>query len=101
MKQKVFLGGALASLIFLLAGCTNPEGRFRPPDPIGYAIFELLDRGPHAPAGQPDAIPDSHFVGADSSLSARGYPPSASSVWVDGTWGTTGGRRVWIPAHWQ
>ena len=80
----------------LLAACKNSEGRFRPPDPLGYAIFEALDRGPHNPRGR-----DAEYIGQNEDLSARGYPPSPSSVWVDGTWGTSNGQRVWIPAHWQ
>ena len=88
---------AISSL--LLGGCRNADGRFRPPDPIGYAIFEALDRGPRE-AGAP-GNPDSDYIGDPSNLAVRGHPPSPDSIWVDGTWGTSNGRRVWIPAHWQ
>jgi hypothetical protein len=83
----------------MFVGCTNPDGRFRPPDPIGYAIFEALDRGPRH-SGSPRSS-DADYVGSDDQLSARGHPPSPDSVWVDGTWGSSNGQRVWIPAHWQ
>jgi len=101
MKLCFLARGVCLSSLLLFSGCKNPEGRFRPPDPIGYALFELFDRGPHTPARRSDAIPDSQFVGSDSNLSARGHPPSPDSIWVDGTWGTSNGRRVWIPSHWQ
>jgi hypothetical protein len=101
MKQSPLVAGVCLSSLLLFSGCTNSEGRFRPPDPIGYALFEFFDRGPHPSADRPDRIPDSQFVGRDDDLSARGYPPSRDSTWVDGTWGTSNGRRIWIPAHWQ
>ncbi len=88
---------ALASL--LLPACRNAEGRFRPPDPIGYAIFEALDRGPRE-AGAP-VRPDSDYIGDPGNLAVRGHPPTPESIWVDGTWGTSNGQRIWIPAHWQ
>lgn len=81
----------------ILCGCRNPEGRWRPPDPIGYALFEMIDRGPHAPP--PDRSSDAEYVGVPTP--ERGVPPSQNSVWVDGTWGVSNGRRIWIPAHWQ
>ncbi len=88
-----------ASVLF--SGCTNPEGRLRPPDPIGYAIFEFFDRGPHAPP--PNRIPDADYVDNGTAYGSpqRGLPPSRNSIWVEGTWGVSNGRRVWVPAHWQ
>lgn len=97
--NKRILSGVLCGFVSLLfSSCKNAEGRWRPPDPLGYAIFEALDRGPRTPQGQ--AIPDSQYVD-DGSLAARGHPPSPDSIWVDGTWGMANGRRIWIPAHWQ
>lgn len=84
----------LGLLLTGFAGCKNPEGRFRPPDPLGYAIFEMLDRGPHRP---PPQSADAIYAGEETGPNR----PSPNSVWVDGTWGTSNGRRVWIPAHWQ
>ncbi|MFZ4597250.1 MAG: hypothetical protein ACOYNN_01265 [Terrimicrobiaceae bacterium] len=89
--------GSLFSVL-ILAGCTSPEGRFRPPDPIGYAIFEFFDRGPRNPPASQYSNSDAEYVGNPS---PSGQPPSPNSIWVDGTWGTSNGRRVWIPAHWQ
>ncbi len=99
--RHTFLIGSGLLLCSSLIGCRNAEGRLRPPDPIGYALFEWLDRGPHpATAGRSN---DSDFLeaGPSSATPQRGLPPSPQSVWVDGTWGTSNGQRVWIPAHWQ
>ncbi|MEI6280025.1 MAG: hypothetical protein WCQ16_11695 [Verrucomicrobiae bacterium] len=101
MKSFLLAHGLCLSSLLLFSGCTNSEGRFRPPDPIGYALFELFDRGPHTPAGRTNTDSDAQFVGTDNSPATRGYPPSRDSIWVDGTWGTSNGRRVWVPAHWQ
>lgn len=98
VKKRILLGVMGASSALLMPACKNAEGRWRPPDPLGYAIFEALDRGPRTPQGQ--MIPDSQYVD-DGSLAARGHPPSPNSIWVDGTWGMANGRRIWIPAHWQ
>lgn len=99
MKPSVPSALLLVFSLGISVGCTNPDGRFRPPDPIGYAIFEALDRGPRN-AGGPGSS-DADYIGTDGQLAARGHPPSPDSIWVDGTWGTSNGRRVWIPAHWQ
>lgn len=85
----------------LSVGCTNPEGRFRPPDPIGYAIFEFFDRGPHGPPQNRSSDSDYVDGGLNTASPQRGLPPSRDSIWVEGTWGVSNGRRVWIPAHWQ
>lgn len=99
MTTRLLFAALLLLPIILSVGCTSPDGRFRPPDPIGYAIFEALDRGPRN-AGGPRAS-DADYVGSDGQLSERGHPPSPESIWVDGTWGSSNGQRVWIPAHWQ
>jgi len=93
----------LTALVGLLAagsftGCKSPDGRFRPPDPIGYAIFEFFDRGNRAPSGSQYSNSDASYVNDEG---PSGRPPSPNSIWVDGTWGMSNGRRVWIPAHWQ
>ncbi len=95
-KLAFFLLGI--SVPGFVGGCKNAEGRFRPPDPIGYAIFEMLDRGPRQ-----DRSSDSDFIeaGPSSPTPERGIPPESDSIWVEGTWGVSNGRRVWIPAHWQ
>ena len=98
MKKSIpiFLGITSACI---LGGCQNPEGRWRPPDPIGYALFEMLDRGPHNPP--PNRNSDAEYVGQSAPSQERGLPPSQNSIWVEGTWGVSNGQRVWIPAHWQ
>ena len=98
MKKFV---AVLCGISGFLVGCQNPEGRWRPPDPIGYALFEVIDRGPHTP--KPDRNSDADYIngGPSSPTPERGLPPSRDSIWVEGTWGTSNGRRVWIHAHWQ
>ena len=98
MRKNVAI---LCGLSGLLAGCQNPEGRWRPPDPIGYALFEMLDRGPHTPKAGRNSDADYVNDGPSSPTPERGLPPSRDSIWVEGTWGVSAGRRVWIPAHWQ
>jgi len=84
LAQAAFLSAAL--LMFPLAGCVNSEGRFRPPDPIGRAIFDALDPGPRYQYAS-----DARYV--DQS----GY---SENVWVEGAWGRDArGQRVWIPGH--
>lgn len=80
-----------------MTGCRNAEGRLRPPDPIGYALFEMIDRGPHTNQRSQDR----DYIGPNAATPERGVPPSRDSIWVEGTWGVSNGRRVWIPAHWQ
>ena len=98
MRKPVAIVFAITA-IGLLGGCRNAEGRWRPPDPIGYALFEMIDHGPHAPP--PNRSSDADYVGPSSPTPERGLPPSRDSIWVEGTWGTSNGERVWIPAHWQ
>jgi|GEM_PF-858303 len=85
--------------------CTNADGRFRPPDPIGYAIFEALDRRiyntPSRRYSERPAYRDTEYLDYPNEAAARRNPPSRNSIWVDGTYGVSNGRRVWIPAHWQ
>lgn len=100
MNTRIVLACACA-IATVGSGCRNPEGRLRPPDPIGYAIVEFFDRGPHQPPQNPQADQEFVGVGPSSATPARGLPPSPTSIWVDGTWGMSNGRRVWIPAHWQ
>jgi hypothetical protein len=87
--MKTLSRAALFSVAFLtlaLAGCVNSEGRLRPPDPIGRAIFDALDPGPRQPYAS-----DAAYV------SQSGYN---ETVWVEGRWGRdANGREVWIPGH--
>ena len=32
---------------------------------------------------------------------ARGVPPGAGFVWIDGYWGYNGGRYAWVPGRWD
>lgn len=94
----ILFGVALSGFV---CGCKNAEGRFRPPDPIGYALFEMFDRGPHAPPQNRNSDADYVDAGPSTATPSRGLPPTPQSIWVEGTWGVSNGRRVWVPAHWQ
>ncbi len=82
LTQAALLFAAVVTLA--LAGCVNSEGRFRPPDPIGRAIFDALDPGPRY-------YSDAAYVN---------QPGYNERVWVEGAYGRDSrGRRVWIPGH--
>ncbi len=84
LAQAALLSTAVVTLA--LAGCVNSEGRIRPPDPIGRAIFDALDPGP-----RPQYATDARYV------NQSGYN---ENVWVEGAWGRdANGQRVWIPGH--
>ncbi len=77
---------SFALLTLVLAGCVNSEGRIRPPDPIGRAIFDALDPGPRQ-----------QYYSDAAYANQGGYN---ENVWVDGAWGRDSrGQRVWIPGH--
>lgn len=82
-----------ASLLLLgFSGCVNSEGRFRPPDPLGRAIFDALDRGPYPQ--------DRRYVGQPEYTDSR-YRPGSDYVWVEGAYARdSNGRNVWVPGHW-
>lgn len=85
--QPVFLVLA-ACAITLTPGCVNSEGRLRPPDPLGRALFDALDPGPR------NARSDAYYV-------QQNQPQYTDDVWVDGAWGRDArGQRIWIPGHW-
>lgn len=69
----------------VFAGCVNADGRFRPPDPLGRALFDALDPAPR----QTYVASDADYV--------RGGP---GDVWIEAAWGRDArGQRVWIPGH--
>jgi hypothetical protein len=96
IAMKAIFRGLL--LLFVLPGtaffssCTNAEGRFRPPDPLGRAIFDALDPGPRQPSTT--GISDEEFL-------RRSQSPGPDYVWVDGAYGQDSrGQRVWVPGRW-
>ncbi len=92
-KYPSLLLAAVAGTCITLAGCTNDEGRFRPPDPLGRALFDFFDR-PRTDDRRYTGVPDVQYQD-------RNRSPGPGYVWVDGTYGhDASGRRYWIPAHW-
>lgn len=78
----------LGMVALSFSGCVNSEGRIRPPDPLGRALFDALDPGPRYTES------DARYVGQPQSQ-------ASGNVWVDGAWGRDArGQRVWIPGHW-
>jgi len=96
MKKPILLLAGLAVVSLGFPACTNSEGRFRPPDPLGRAIFDALDRGPRY------AEADSEYIGVDDrQYTQRDQRPGPDYAWVEGTYGRDArGRQVWIPGHW-
>ena len=86
--------GVAAALVLIssVASCRNAEGRLRPPDPLGRAIFDALDRGPREPVYT--GVSDEEFL-------QRSQSPGPGYVWVDGAYGVDEqGRRVCVPGRW-
>lgn len=113
MKTHTLPLAACAALITALSGCTNAEGRFRPIDPLGRAIFDALDPGPRRPNNQYNSqynnppnsryndqqYVDSQDYGPD--LTDYNQRPGRDYIWVGGRYEQDyNGRRVWVPAHW-
>jgi len=95
MKRRLPATLALLLCAAAVPSCTNAEGRFRPPDPLGRLIFDALDPGPrhsdadyvNEPSPQYTATPQGSY--------------STNEVWVEGAYARDAyGRRVWVPAHW-
>ncbi len=96
MRTNFLLLVGIAASGLVLSGCVNEQGRFRPIDPLGRAIFNALDPEPRS---------------YDNQYNGPGYPQYSNNryrpqreqgnVWVEGAYGRDSyGRRVWIPAHW-
>ncbi len=100
MKPKVLLVTVSALGLMALTGCTNSEGRFRPIDPLGRAIFDALDPGPRRPNyGYNDQQYIDQQYGPD--LTNRNQRPGRDYVWLDGRYESDHtGRSVWVPGHW-
>lgn len=91
MKTNFFLLSSLALISLGLQACTNAEGRFRPIDPIGRAIFNAIDR------------PSQDYYYEENPYQYTDYnrPPGRDYVWVEGEYVRDAhGRRVYVPAHW-
>lgn len=92
MKIKLTLLVAFGLCGAVFSGCTNSEGRIRPPDPLGRALFDALDPGPRNADRQ--YVQDPYSVDYNQR-------PGPDYVWVDGGYATdANGRSVWVPAHW-
>lgn len=93
MKPLRFVFPLLACAGLGFSGCTNAEGRFRPPDPLGRLIFDALDPGPRRTS-------DAAYVGGPG-YQDNYRQPGPDYIWVEGAYGRdASGRRVWVPAHW-
>ena len=92
MKLFVLRVVGVVLIVSTFVGCVNAEGRFRPIDPLGRALFDALDRGPRQN--------DAQYV--DGPSGPQGYQQyGTQDVWVEGAYGRdASGRRVWVPGHW-
>jgi hypothetical protein len=93
MKTSLIKFLAVAVIGLAVSGCTNAEGRFRPIDPLGRAIFNLLDGG----SGGGDRRYVEDYGPRDPSYNRRG----GNQVWIEGAYARDSyGRQVWVPGHW-
>lgn len=77
----------LALVTIALTSCVTENGRLRPIDPIGKAIFNALDPGSNRHERQDN--------------NNYRYQNRRDNVWMEGAYGRDShGRRVWVPAHW-
>ena len=83
--------------VALLGGCVNAEGHFRPPDPLGWAIFDLFD--PPNRNRRPAINRDAEFL--NSNPDQRDQHGAPNPVWVEGYQNTSNGRQIWVPGHWE
>jgi len=96
MKTNILLLVGLTIVGSVLSGCVNEQGRLRPIDPLGRAIFNALDPAPRNYNNQYNRPSYPQYGN-------NGYPQQRGqgNVWVEGAYGRDSyGRRVWIPAHW-
>ena len=94
MKTSPIILSTLALAALTFTGCTNSEGRFRPPDPLGRALFDALDRGPRTTQPSYVGVSDEEFLNRERS-------PGPGYVWVDGAYGRDArGQTVWVPGRW-
>lgn len=84
----------ISVLSLLTAGCVNSDGRFRPIDPLGRAIFDALDGGPQNN--------DRRYVeNTNPSYSRYDRRHTPQQVWIEGAYARDSrGGRVWVPGHW-
>ncbi|MEO6847396.1 MAG: hypothetical protein ABI443_07700 [Chthoniobacterales bacterium] len=83
----------------MLGGCMNEQGHFRPPDPLGHALFDLFDPPNRAPkyAGTGYVV-TSNMPPPQSE--SRPASPGGNTVWVAGYWSWNGNSWVWVPGQW-
>lgn len=96
MKKTILVLAGLAVVSLGFTACTNSEGRFRPPDPLGRAIFDALDPGPR------HSQSDAEYIGVEErQYTHRDQRPGSDYAWVEGTYAQDSrGRQVWVPGHW-
>lgn len=91
--------------LFALAGCVVDQyGRVVPPDPVGQALFNVLD--PAEPVytsrryvvttPMPAAPPPGYYEGTRP-LTPVGY---ANPYWVNSYYGWSGNSWQWVPGRW-
>lgn len=94
MKVSLFSILAIALIGSAVSGCTTADGRFRPIDPLGRAIFNMFDGGS---GGDDNRYGQNYNQGGPDYNNRR----AGSQVWIDGAYGRDSyGRTVWIPGHW-
>ncbi len=103
MEKGMIAAGLMG---MLLSGCVNEYGQFRPPDPLGRALFNVINPPPKnmvAPGGS--AYEGAEYVVTSPPPRARyeeipvsRYPGQA---WVQGHWRWNGNSWVWTPGHWE
>jgi hypothetical protein len=100
--MKIFPNILFAAGLVFLAGCVDQYGRVRPPDPIGRAIFDVLD--PAIPVYEPreyvvtrpiPAAPPPGYYERRTVVTSYSNP-----YWVRGYWGWRGNGWMWVPGRW-
>jgi len=87
----------------IFSGCVDQYGRVRPPDPIGRAIFDVLD-----PARPVYDSREYVVTRPYPSSPPRGYyerrtvQPARYSdpYYIEGHWGWRNSNWVWVPGRW-
>ncbi|MEO6053107.1 MAG: YXWGXW repeat-containing protein [Chthoniobacterales bacterium] len=88
----------------LLSGCVNEYGHFRPPDPLGRAVFNLFDPPPAQGGPPPQNGGGSEYVVNEdmppTQYEQRPNAPGPGLVWVAGYWSWNGTRWNWVRGRW-
>lgn len=95
----------IAAILTLFAGCVNEYGRFRPPDPLGRALFDLIDRPPKDRINTGTAYEGAEYVVTSDMPRAKyeSIPMNRNSNedWISGYWRWNGDRWLWTPGHYE